>query len=165
MRFTNKEIIYVFTGEVKAGTKEVILKSNAIGSCIAVVAYDIVNKVGAIAHIMLPGKAPFGKTSDKYAIDAIQNMLKKMESLGVKKENIEFCLAGGANVLQKKDDKIGEENIFSVLNFLEINNYKIRAKSLGGVKRRSVTLNIETGKVLYSVGDDVEELFWEFLKE
>ena len=158
----NKQIYFAMTGEVIAGEKKSILKTNAIGSCIAIIAYDKVKRIGAMAHIMLPGKAPEGKQSDKYTVNAIQSLFEKMSSLGAEEKNIEFCLAGGANVLKKKDDKIGEENINSVQNYLQNYNYKIKAKSLGGFERRSVSLNVETGKVFFSIGDEPEKLFWDF---
>ena len=56
-----KKVRDVQIGQVKAGTGGVILKSSAIGSCVVVVAYDTARKVGAMAHIMLPGRAPTRK--------------------------------------------------------------------------------------------------------
>ena len=53
-----EEIIDVNTGQVRFGRGDVVLRSLAIGSCIAVAAYDAEARVGALAHIMLPGRAP-----------------------------------------------------------------------------------------------------------
>ena len=60
-----KKIIYTQTGEVKTGKKDTILRSNAIDSCIVIAAYDEEEKVGAMAHIMLPGKALENKNTQK----------------------------------------------------------------------------------------------------
>ncbi|MBI4669600.1 MAG: hypothetical protein HY747_10555, partial [Elusimicrobia bacterium] len=38
--------------------RKAILRADAIGSCIAVAAYDSKKRVGAMAHVMLPGSSP-----------------------------------------------------------------------------------------------------------
>ena len=52
-------IIDVATAEVKVGTKNKILVSSAIGSCVTVVAVYIKNKVVGIAQVLLPGKSTY----------------------------------------------------------------------------------------------------------
>jgi len=78
-----KRIVDVQIGQVKAGRGKLILQSKAIGSCLAIVAYDAVKNVGALAHIMLPGRSPGKKTIDKtkYAADAIDAIVSKMSRL------------------------------------------------------------------------------------
>ena len=155
-----KKIIYAQTGEVKACKKDTILRSSAIGSCIVIVAYDKEEQVGALAHIMLPGKAQEGKKEQKtrYAADGLEELIKRMNLLGTKEINIDVCLAGGANVLKKEDDTIAGDNIVSVEEFLKKRKIKIRAKSIGGTERRSITLDVETGCGHYTVGDRAEKL-------
>ena len=93
------------TGCLSAGSKEGVLTSSPLGSCVAVVAYDVTTKIGGLAHIMLPGKSAKGN-NNKYAENAITNLLDKFKNLGVPKTNIEICLVGGANVLRKESDNI-----------------------------------------------------------
>jgi len=114
-------IIAVHTGEIKASKKDIIFKSSAIGSCIAIAAYDAKEKVGALAHTMLPGKALAGGKyqKKKYAADAIEEIISRMNLMGAKKENIEVCIAGGANILERKDDTIGLDNLTSVIEILK----------------------------------------------
>ncbi|HHE37811.1 MAG TPA: hypothetical protein ENL20_04480 [Candidatus Cloacimonetes bacterium] len=159
-----KKIIYAQTGEVKSGKKDTILRSSAIGSCLAIAAYDKNIQVGALAHVMLPGKAPEHKKNQKtrYAADALDELIRKMDLLGSKEKNIEVCLAGGANVLKKKDDTINRININSVEEVLKKRKIKVKARSLGGTERRSITLNVETGCVRYTVGNGAEKLLWCF---
>ena len=74
-----KDTIDVQTGEVKAATGKVILRSIALGSCVAIVAYDPNMKNGAIAHVMLPGKATTRTKPDeitKYAENITLNNVK-----------------------------------------------------------------------------------------
>ncbi|MEA3558296.1 MAG: chemotaxis protein CheD [Candidatus Thermoplasmatota archaeon] len=157
-------VIDVNTGEVKAGTNETILRSNAIGSCIVIVAYDPVKKMGGLAHVMVPGTAPDGKKTRRtiYAADAVEELMNRMIELGVAKEDIETCLVGGGNVLERNDDTISEDNINSVIGILTKRNLLIKAKSIGGTDRRTVSLDVQTGCVRFTEGDGPETLLWKF---
>jgi chemotaxis protein CheD len=160
-------IIDVHTGEVKAGGKDMILKSNAIGSCVVIAAYDSTKKVGALAHVMLPGAVPEGKTFQRtrYAADAIEEMISRMTHLAANKDGIEVCLVGGGNVLKRKDDTISQQNIASVVELLNEKRIKIGAKAVGGTERRTVSLDVKKGTIHYTEGDAKENLLWKAAKE
>ncbi len=159
-----KQLIYAMTGEVKSGDKNTILKSGAIGSCIVVTSYDKKSKAGVMAHIMLPGESPENKATPKtrYAKNAVIKLLELMKLNNSNMDDIKVCLAGGANVLQRKDDIIWQNIIDSVEQIIRENGITVLAKSLGGVLRRSVSLDVETGLLNYTIGDDPEKLFWRF---
>lgn len=158
-----KETIYVLTGEVKAGNKSALLISSAIGSCVVIAAYDAKEKVGALAHILLPGRAPENKETQKnrYAANAIEELIRRMNMLGTKGNNIEVCLVGGANVLKRKDDATGLNNLSFVNDILKKERIQVKAKSVGGTERRSIALDVENGSIYYSVGDGIEKLLWQ----
>ena len=162
---TAKEFVDVNTGEVKVATEAENLRSVAIGSCIVVAAVDYKRKIGAMAHIMLAGKAPqqsLEKT--KYALDGIEQMLNQMFEAGASKDDIEVCLVGAGNVLQKKDDTICDANIKSVTEILKEKNIAVRASVLGGIKRKSVFMDIENGRISYAAGDEEKTLLNPVLK-
>ena len=157
------KVIDVQIGQVKAGQGKVILKSKAIGSCIAIVAYDAARSIGALAHVMLPGSAPAGRRPDeetKYAANAIDSIVAQIASRGSKSNDIEAVLVGGANVLDRKNDTICKDNIESVLELLEKKRIKVKARAVGGTNRRSVSLDIERGTVSYTEGDSSEMQLW-----
>lgn len=150
------EIIDVQIGQVKAVRGRVTLRSSAIGSCVAVVAYYPPNKTAAVAHIMLPGRAPAKKTGSektKYAHDAIDAMVDKMAQLGSIAGNVKVALLGGANVLQRGDDTICEANIESTLSYLKTKHLEVVATAIGGTSRRNVWLDVDSGVVSYTEGD------------
>ena len=158
-----KEIIDVQIGQVACGRGTTMLKSSALGSCVAVVAYDALNNIGAMAHVMLPGRAPANKAPEektKYAEDAIEAMVADMTRSGSTAENIEVVLVGAANVLQRTDDTICCDNIESIRSLLRDRHLKIAAEALGGASRRNVYLDIEFGVVSYSEGDGGENELW-----
>jgi chemotaxis protein CheD len=155
---------YVTTGEVHSGGIETILNSGAIGSCIVITAFDSQVKVGAMAHVMLPGKSPqnSNSVSTRYAADAVEELLNQLFKQGAKKENIEICLVGGANVLKRENDSIGKDNIASVEKLLKELNLKVCTKSIGGTERRTTLFYIEPGSVYFTQGGSKEKLLWKY---
>jgi len=158
-----KKIIDVQIGDVEVGGAGVILQSKAIGSCIAIVAYDTAKNIGAMAHIMLPGSAPADKQPSektKYAADAIDAMVGQMARLGSRNDDIEVAIVGGGNILNRKDDTICKDNIESALELLREKHLKVRAQAVGGTSRRGVSLDIDSGVVFYAEGDGSEMQLW-----
>ena len=154
-----ERIIDVQVGQVKTGKGKVILQSKAIGSCIAIAAYDPRRNIGSLAHVMLPGSAPADKKPSektRYATDAIDAMVSKLSDLGSKIDDLEVTLVGGGNVLNRADDTICKDNIESTLQILSEKGLKVRARALGGTKRKGVSLDVECGIVSYTEGDGRE---------
>jgi chemotaxis protein CheD len=156
-----KEIIDVNTGETAVQRGEFVLRAMAIGSCIVVAAYDSKTKNAGMAHIMLPGCDP-GQSCEKtkYATGGIEQMLNQMLESGSVLDDIEVCLVGAGNVLQKEDDIICEDNIKSVTTILSEKRIPVRASFLGGYERKSVFLDAQNGCVSYSEGDGSVRLLW-----
>ena len=161
-----KEIIDVSTGEVSVCSGGCILRAIAIGSCIAVAAYDSKAKIAGMVHIMLPDTAP-QKSSEKtkYAINGIEQVLNRMIESGSCIDNVEVCLIGAGNVLQKEDDTICENNIRSVTKILKDRSIPVRDSVLGGYKRKSAFLDAKTGHITYTEGDDLEKPLWQPLEK
>lgn len=157
-----KENINVATGEVKFGNRDNCLSSNAIGSCIVITALDSKLHIGALAHIMLPGKALTKEIHQKtkYADNAITQMLDLLAQNGSTLSNLTFCLVGAGNVLQKKNDTICNSNIDSVVSILTKKNLQVSQSSLGGILRRSVRFDIKHETVYITIGDSKEIILW-----
>ena len=154
-----KRIVDVQIGQIKAAKGKVILQSKAIGSCIAIVAYDPTRNIGSLAHVMLPGSAPGDKEpgeKTKYAANAIDAIIGKLSCLGSREEDLEVSLVGAGNVLNRADDTICKDNIKSTLQLLSEKGLKVRAQALGGTDRRSVSLDVERGIISYSEGNGKE---------
>jgi chemotaxis protein CheD len=154
-----KDIIDVNTGRVKVADSGV-LRAVALGSCIAVAAYDRVKRIAGIAHVMLPNRAPAKcEEKNKYAFDAIESLLEMMSPADL--DDLDVCLVGAGNVLKKPDDTICDSNTRSVNVFLAERGIAVRASVLGGVRRKSVFMDIASGQITYTVGDGQEQYLWE----
>ncbi len=151
----NDKFIDVDTGKVIVSSKPVILRVMAIGSCVAVVLYDQYKKIGGLAHIMLPGRSPSGNSEDrtKYAEDAIDILLDTVKKVGVRAEDLEVNLVGGANIIGERS--ISEEIAGSVSDYLKKLGIEPKNKKTGGTERRSVSLDIESGRIFYTEGDGI----------
>ena len=147
-------VIDVETGEVKVSGAVGILCARALGSCVAVMAHDPVKKAGGMAHIMLPGRAGDATAEEKnrYAEDAIDDLLEMLAVLGAKNSGLKVGLVGGA-------DLVGDGNIHvlvreSVLSRLQALEIKPVALCLGGKRARSAWLDIASGKMYLKEEND-----------
>ncbi|MBC8471041.1 MAG: chemotaxis protein CheD [Planctomycetes bacterium] len=157
-----EKIVNVSTGQVKIGRKGEILKSTAIGSCVVIAAYDSGKKIGVMAHVMLPGRAPkngYGE-STRYAADALDQMIRIITAQGANLCDLGICLVGAGNILKKKDDTICKDNIESITQLLKEKHIPVRAAVLGGTERKSISMDIESGSVYYTEGDREEKMLW-----
>ena len=158
------ETIIVSTGEVKTGNKNDTLKSSPIGSCVVVILFEEKAKTGGMAHIMLPGKAPSkeGVIATRYALNAIEMLIQQLDSAGVNKKNLNAIVVGGGNVLKRKGDTIGIDNLNSVTKELNDNQIEIEAFSIKGTERKSVRYNLAQGTIYVATGDEIEKLLYRF---
>jgi len=157
--------VEVGTGEVYcSGTGEVITVS-ALGSCVAVVAIDASRRVGGVAHIMLPGKAPRKVGPDaqyRYAEDGMECLMNRLLKLGASLEMTRLVFVGAGNVLEREDDTICTSNIRAVREEGVRRSLRIVAECLGGTERKRVRLDLQKGWVSCAVGDKPETVIWSF---
>lgn len=135
-----------------SNNSQITLSTYALGSCVAVVAYDPVAVAGGLLHLMLPdSKISPEKAAAQPAMFADTGMPMLFRSLvGVRCDlsRLRIFLAGGANVLCDTDTfKIGERNIAAARAFLAKNGFSIRCTAVGGTVNRTVHLNVGTGEV------------------
>lgn len=131
---------------------QITLSTYALGSCVAVVAYDPVMKAGGLLHLMLPeSKISPSKAQSQPAMFAdtgLPLLFRSMSGLRGDVSRIRIFLTGGANVLCDADTfRIGERNILATTEYLNRNNYFIRFKEIGGTINRTVHLNVATGDI------------------
>ncbi|HIP58271.1 MAG TPA: chemotaxis protein CheD [Archaeoglobus profundus] len=132
--------------------EEYVLISLGLGSCVCLAMYDAINKIGGLAHILLPNSNG-REESAKYADQAVKLMVRDMKKLGAK--NIVAKIVGGSEILPILDIKIGERNVKIVKEQLKMYNIKLIAEDVGGSVGRSVFFYIKDGRMLikYSRGE------------
>ena len=155
------EIVDVHTGDVAARRGDGVLQASAIGSCVVVAAFDRAAGVGGMAHVMLPGAAPHGRSvcRMKYAEDAVTELARMMAELGADATRTEVCLVGGGDIIGDGAG-LGREIAGSVREAVRKRGMSVVAAEVGGTARRSARLDVSTGRVTCTVGDSTEWTLW-----
>lgn len=148
------EEIHVGMADLKIAKSPLILTSLGIGSCVGVALYYAREKMGGLAHIMLPDIDSVKNRSNraKFANTAIPDMLEKMEELGADRRFIRAKIMGGAHMFgfAKANNKIfnvGDRNVEKVKEVLKDLHIKIVKEDTGGSYGRSLYFYLETGEI------------------
>jgi chemotaxis protein CheD len=130
-----------------------ILITHGVGSCIAVAVYDPLRRLGGMLHFMMPlstvspdkaerNPAMFGDTG-------IPLLFRSMYSLGSRKQDMVVKVVGGS--LPANDDslfKIGRRNYTVLRKIFWKNGVLITAEDVGGRLSRTVSLHLDTGRLV-----------------
>lgn len=154
----SKVMVRVGMGEIRVSKSPEVLSCIGLGSCIGLVFYDRVFKVGGMAHIMMPRSERAKKSEDglfnkaKYSDTAVEAMLKEMEKFGAREIHIKASIFGGANMFPELFHRdaflnMGQRNSDSVKEELSKRNIQIFVEEIGGNLGRTVTLYTENGRL------------------
>lgn len=129
---------------------QVTLSTYALGSCVGVVAYDPVTRVGGILHLMLPDStiSPDKAVAQPamFADTGLPLLMRALAGLKGEPGRLKLYVAGGANVLSGADSfKIGDRNLAVVKKFLQANGLRVSGHDVGGTINRTVHLEVGTG--------------------
>jgi chemotaxis protein CheD len=135
---------------------EETLITYSLGSCIAVITYDPVVKVGGILHFMLPeATMDMEKAKRKpamFADSGIPLLFKQSYQLGATKKSTIVRIAGGSQIMDENGVfNIGKRNYLAMRKIFWRNNVLITSEHVGGSVSRTVRLEIATGRVLVKV--------------
>ena len=124
-----------------------------LGSCVGVVLYDSVMRIGGMSHIMLPDSSQFKRNDNKgkFADTAIPMLLEEMQAIGARKRVIIARIAGGAQMFSSEERKavnnIGHRNVEKTFEVLDNLGIKVLAKDVGGNKGRTMIFDTADGSV------------------
>jgi len=121
-----------------------------LGSCIGIVLYDPIAKVGGILHIMLPKKTGNDSKLTKYADTGLPFFIAQLiKNGGASKSAMQAKIFGGAKMFETAGNliNIGEKNEQEVRKILKEEGIKIVAAKTGGTKGYNILLDTATGSV------------------
>ncbi len=153
----------VAVGDMKIGQDVDMIVTHALGSCLGLMIYDPIAKVGGLLHAMLPlskinpDKA---KTNPYMFVDTgVPTLFKALYEIGGQKSRMVIKAAGCGNPLGKSEMfKIGERNYTVLKKLLWKNNILLEAEDVGGTASRTVYLDLATGQTVISSGGKKAEL-------
>ena len=124
-----------------------------LGSCVAIMLYDPVAKVGGLAHVLLPSESMSRDKSNpaKFPSTAVPLLINAMRPLGAARERLHAKIVGGASMfgslLPAGGINIGERNVAAVREALAVEKLRIVAEDTGSDYGRSVFLHLSDGRV------------------
>lgn len=145
------ELIKVGMADYKIGHNPNSLISYGLGSCVGIALYDAVNKIGGLAHIMLPDstQARSAENPAKFANTALPLMLEEMIKIGAVKSRVTAKIAGGAQMFTFTNAtdvmRVGERNAEAVRSLLKMMGIRMIADDTGGNYGRTVELKLDSG--------------------
>jgi chemotaxis protein CheD len=131
-----------------------ILSCIGLGSCVALCAYDPVEKVGGVAHIVLPtcGNKDGKPRTAKYVDTGVPLLMEEMVSLGGVKSRLVVKATGGARMFSIPGANgrlnVGERNVEELKQALAREGISAKAMEVGGTRGRTLKFFIDTGKVI-----------------
>jgi len=151
--------VTVRLGEFAVAKHEGRLAALGLGSCVAVILYDPSNRVGALAHVVLPQQhTGFRKPgSAKYADLAIPLLVAEMRRAGASVGSTTARLVGGAtmfaSLMQPGAVHLGQRNVASCRTALAGVGVRTVGEEIGAEHGRSVVMDVSDGAVtVRSVG-------------
>ncbi len=121
-----------------------------LGSCVAVILYDPVLKMGGIVHVLLPRAPGNLDREEKYADTGTRRLFDEFVKRGARKNNLVAKLVGGAQMFTSINlsvADIGRENAMIARRVLAELSVKIVAEDLYGHRGRNLTLDPSNGFV------------------
>lgn len=133
------------------------IKTYALGSCVALLVWDAVAKVGGMIHIALPeGQINPDKARDKpgyFADTGLPLLFSELKRLGANRRSCWVKLVGGASILDENNTfDIGRRNALAVKKYLWKIGLALTSEDIGGTISRTVSLYTATGELTISNG-------------
>lgn len=141
-------------GEYRS-TRDAVVLSTVLGSCVSVVLTDAIGKIGGMNHFMLPGPAKsdslFAGDSGKYGLQAMELLINSMMKLGARRDRLRAKVFGGSYVLNAKikgGSTIPDDNVEFAFAFLKLEEIPVDSYDVGGDRPRKLYVYPDSGKVL-----------------
>jgi chemotaxis protein CheD len=155
-------VITVGIGGLEISTDpESLLVTHALGSCIAVIAWDAQRRVGGMLHFQLPtaALAPARARNEPGAFGdtGIPLLFEGLYAHGSKKSDLVVKVAGGGSFHPKGMD-VGQRNQDMMRRVLSNAHVGITAEDLGGSKSRTARLYVKSGRVTIQSGRETVDL-------
>ena len=146
-----KHVIEV--GDMKCGRNGDLLVTHALGSCLGLMVYDPVARVGGLLHAMLPlSKINQQKAQANpymFVDTGVPALFKALYELGGQKKRMIVKAAGCGNPIGNNEMfKIGERNYTVLKKLLWKNGVLLDAEDVGGTDSRTVHFDLATGQAV-----------------
>lgn len=158
-------VVKVGMADLKVAKAPDMLTTLGLGSCIGLVLYDPVAKVGGMVHYMLPDSTQLKNNSNiaKFGDTGIRELLRQMIKEGASPQRLIAKIAGGACMFQVSGlsaiGNVGARNTEAAKKILGELKIPLIAEDTGLNYGRTVELYCSTGDfVIKAVGKEVKTI-------
>jgi len=148
------KLINVGVGEIGVtNSVDTVMKTYALGSCVALIFYAPKYNAAGLAHIALPdSKFANGKSKELpgyFADLAIPKLINEFKKFGVKKNSeVTVKLTGGAKIMDPQSRfNIGKRNVLATKKILWKYKLGAIAEDVGENYSRTVSVKSDSGEV------------------
>ncbi len=150
-RFPGIETQFIMVGEGGVFTEPTAVQT-VLGSCVSVTFFSPRYQVGGIFHALMPRRADYerslpGDSPYRYVDTAIEVVCRRLFALGIKQQDVECKIFGGANALFQHELSIGPRNVQVAFETLAGYPLRITASNVGGLTGRKIIFISHTGEV------------------
>ncbi len=130
--------------------------THSLGSCLGVLIFDPMVKVGGLLHLMLPDSTlnpqRASQTPAVFADTGLPALFKQAYALGASKGRMRVVVVGGSQVMDEGGRfNIGARNYAAVRKIFWRNNVLVGTEDVGGSVNRTVGLEIGSGRIWMKV--------------
>jgi chemotaxis protein CheD len=150
---TEREIV-IRVADLSTGAPGDVLITYGLGSCVAIILYDPVKRIGGMAHIMLPSRS-LARREDvpgKTPQSAVPTLIEQLTARGANARRITGRLVGGASLFAALSPpgsiQMGERNVVASREALNQHGIPLVGELVGGETGRSVWFRIQDGSVI-----------------
>jgi chemotaxis protein CheD len=143
--------IIVGISDMKASNRpEDVLITYSLGSCIGLVVWDPVARVGGLLHYMLPDSSIDKEKAQArpfmFADTGIPRLFKETYKFGAVRDRLIVKVVGGGQIMDTAGIfNIGKRNHAILRKIFWKNQIMVAAEDVGGTSNRTVSLEIGTG--------------------
>jgi chemotaxis protein CheD len=156
------EEIKVGMGDIAVARAPGTLAIIGLGSCVGVALYYQKERIGGLAHIMLPdsSKSRSNTSREKFADTGLAILLDRLNRSGADQLWITARLVGGASMFKNNNPagmnsmfNIGENNVRACREFLKREHIRVVGEEVMGTTGRTMRFDLATGKIMVRQAD------------
>jgi chemotaxis protein CheD len=156
-------------GEIKVGMGDIAvarapdtLAIIGLGSCVGVALYYPKERIGGLAHIMLPDstRSRSHTSREKFADTGLPILLERLKKSGAEPLWMTARLVGGASMFKGNGPNgsspmfnIGENNVRACREFLKKERIRLVGEEVLGTSGRTMRFDLATGKITVRFAD------------
>jgi chemotaxis protein CheD len=144
-------------GELRVAAAPARLAIHGLGSCVAVFLYDPGERIGGLAHILLPAPPPGAGDpgpgrAGRYATTAIEILVAETLRRGARSAALLAKVTGGSRMFAcdsgSQRATVGDKNVEAALAVLAALRVPVAGSDVGGASGRNVVADLEDGRLI-----------------